>query len=402
MQQRQRRKAFSPNTANMAGALAIRRTSRASSALSRLSPGLRATFGSSLARNIPAWPGIMLLVGCAMLSACRAQGTSPAPSIEISQIPPADAGGPNKVETIAGRVSGVRAGQRLVLFAKSGVWWVQPTVNQPFTSVQPDATWQNAIHLGTEYAALLVEAGYRPPATLDELPAVGGDVVAKVIAKGTGTPSSTAKTLHFSGYDWKVRSAPSERGGWLNDYDPVNAWTDARGALHLRIARRGDKWACAEIQLTRSLGYGTYLFVVPEASHLEPAAVLSMFTWDDLEANQNHREIDVEITRWGDPTSKNAQYAIQPYYVPANVARFAAPAGVLTHSFRWEPERVVFSSVQGRNLRGASPIARHVFTSGVPAPGGETVHLNLYVFGSAATPLQNETEVVIEKFEYLP
>lgn len=348
------------------------------------------------------WLGAWLLLACFLLSSCRTPGTNAAPTIVINQIPPADAGGPNRVEPIAGRVTGLRAGQRLVLFARSGVWWIQPTSEEPFTAIQPDATWKTSIHLGTEYAALLVEPGYRPSATLDELPEVGGAVAARAIVKGTGNLSSITKTLNFSGYEWQVRSAPSERGGWANDYDPANAWTDERGALHLRITRRGDKWACAEVQLTRSLGYGTYLFVVREALHLEPAAVLSMFTWDDLEANQNHREIDVEITRWGDAASKNAQYAIQPYYVPANVARFSAPAGVVTHSFRWEPERVEFRSVRGRNMRGASPLAGHVFTSGIPAPGGEAVHLNLYVFGSTAHPLQNATEVVIEKFEYLP
>jgi hypothetical protein len=349
-----------------------------------------------------AWMGVLLLLTCFLLAGCRTPGTSAAPTIEISQVPPADAGGPSRVEPIAGRVTGARAGQRLVLFARSGVWWIQPTSDAPFTVIRPDATWKSSIHLGTEYGALLVEPDYRPSARLNELPEVGGAVAARAIVKGTGTLSNITKTLNFSGYEWQVRSAPSERGGWPNEYDPANAWTDERGALHLRITRRGDKWACAEVQLTRSLGYGTYLFVVRDASHLEPAAVLSMFTWDDLEANQNHREMDVEITRWGDAASKNAQYAIQPYYVPANVARFTTPAGVVTHSFRWEPERVEFRSMRGHGMRAANPIAGHVFTSGIPAPGGETVHLNLYVFGSTAHPLQNETEVVIEKFEYLP
>jgi hypothetical protein len=50
----------------------------------------------------------------------------------------------------------------------------------------------------------------------------------------------------------------------------------------------------------------------------------------------------------------------------------------------------------------ARPIAEHVFTSGVPTPGAETLRINLYIFGSALTPLKNETEVVIEKFQYLP
>jgi hypothetical protein len=43
-----------------------------------------------------------------------------------------------------------------------------------------------------------------------------------------------------------------------------------------------------------------------------------------------------------------------------------------------------------------------VFTSGVPLPGGEAVHLNLYPYVNDKSPLRQEVEVVIEKFEYLP
>ena len=50
-----------------------------------------------------------------------------------------------------------------------------------------------------------------------------------------------------------------------------------------------------------------------------------MFTWDDLGIEQNHREMGIEISRWGDAANKNAQYVIQPYYVAANVVRFTAP-----------------------------------------------------------------------------
>jgi hypothetical protein len=128
-----------------------------------------------------------------------------------------------------------------------------------------------------------------------------------------------------------------------------------------------------------------------------------MFTWDYAGADQNYREMAVEISRWGDPASKNAQFVVQPYYVAANVARFIVPAGVLTHSFRWEPGRVAFRTVRGSTPRsGARAVAEHVFTSGVPSHGIESVRMNAYVFGSAKVPLEHATEVVIEKFEYLP
>src|ERR1051325_3027338 len=109
----------------------------------------------------------------AMVSACLLAGCSSRPSLQFTEIPEAGPGGAAKMERIAGRVSGARASQRVVLFARSGTWWIQPFSDRPFTSIEPDSTWKTATHLGTEYAALLVEAGYVPPTTTDVLPAAG-------------------------------------------------------------------------------------------------------------------------------------------------------------------------------------------------------------------------------------
>jgi hypothetical protein len=311
-------------------------------------------------------------------------------------------GGPDKLDIIEGRVIGAHPGQEIVLYAKSGTWWLQPTVGEPFTEIRSDATWTNSTHLGTQYAALLVEPGFRPKTRLKELPPRGGGVTAVALAEGVQTGTAVSKSLQFSGYDWRIRNAPSDRGG-LNNYDAGNAWTDSRGALHLRIARTSGQWTCAEVTLTRSLGYGSYSFVVQDTSSLEPAAVFSMFTWDYGGKEQNNREMDIEVSRWGDPASKNAQYVVQPFYVPTNVARFTVPSGVLTHSFRWEPGRASFRTVRGADrIADTRVVAVHVFTSGVPSPGIESVRMNLYIFQKAKNPLQHGAEVVIEKFEYLP
>src|SRR5262245_26646673 len=108
------------------------------------------------------------------LCGCRGQQAAPVPSIEFTTIPQAAEGGPDVQADVAGRVIRARPGQRIGLFAKSGVWWVQPLKTDPYTSIERDSTWKNKTHLGFEYAALLVEAGYEPPGTLDELPSAGG------------------------------------------------------------------------------------------------------------------------------------------------------------------------------------------------------------------------------------
>lgn len=129
---------------------------------------------------------VFLLVLCGLLTGgCRAPAD--APSVEFSRVPSAEAGGTEKLDRIEGRVTGTRPGQRIVLYARSGAWYVQPFADRPFTEIQPDSTWKNSTHLGTDYAALLVEPGYSPPATADVLPAVGGGVVA--VASVPGEPA---------------------------------------------------------------------------------------------------------------------------------------------------------------------------------------------------------------------
>jgi hypothetical protein len=346
----------------------------------------------------------VLAIGvCVVLAGCRPQARASAPAIEFTRVPEAAEGGSGKLAPIEGRVAGARPGQRIVLFAKSGVWWVQPFGNQPFTAIQPDSTWKNTIHMGTEYAALLVDAEYRPPPTIENLPAAGGPIATVATVKGAGDLADRArKVLTFSGYEWDVRQTPSDRGG-ANLYAGDNAWTDESGALHLRLTQRDDRWTSAEVSLTRSLGYGTYMFVVRDTSHLEPAATFSLLTWDERASDQNHRELDVEISRWGRNEGNNGQYVVQPYYVAANVARFAFPAGRLTHTFRWEPGKATFRTVHGSGSGSdAAVVARHEFTSGVPVPGNETVRMNLYYFRYARIPLRKDVEVVVERFTYLP
>lgn len=336
---------------------------------------------------------------CASAIVCLALGcTSPRPqakpSIEFTRIPPAGAGSSETLLAIAGKVRDARRGQKVVLFAHAGVWWVQPLADQPLTPIQRDSTWRTSTHPGSEYAALLVDGNYRPPATVKTVPAAGGAVAAVVRAEGAALNPPALKKVDFSGYQWEVRNAPASPAGTRNLYDAGNAWVDRDGFLHLRILKTSDGWTSAQVGLTRSLGYGLYRFVLRDVSGFEPSVVLTISSWDGSGPN---REMDIEISRWGESTGKNTQYVVQPYYVPANVVRFLSPGGRLTYSFDWSPGRAAF-----RTARGAATIASHVFTSGVPSPGSETIQLNLYNFDDRRHRLQHGAEVIVEKFEYLP
>jgi hypothetical protein len=149
--------------------------------------------------------------------------------------------------------------------------------------------------------------------------------------------------------------------------------------------------------MTRNLGYGTYEFVVRRLDALEPAAVFGMFTYDYASGALHNREMSIEISRWGDPANKNAQYVLQPYSVAANVHRFNAPAGTLTFSLRWEQDHATF-----RTLRGLTNISEHAFRAGVPSPGIESIRAVLYIYREAVVKLQHPMEVVIERFMYYP
>jgi hypothetical protein len=348
---------------------------------------------------------LCLLAVWLALIACHVQEpASSTPAIVFSKIPVADQTSPNKSDIIEGRATGVRRGQRILLYVKrDGRWGLQRASDQVFTNLDRNGGWAGSTLLGIQYAALLVDPAYNPPEQIESLPNVGAAVASVAVVDGGGTVPvlPPAKSVSFSGYDWITSSGPNFHAGSRNFFDPANVTTDKSGALHLRISGTPGKWTAAEIKLNRTLGYGTYRFKVRDASHLEPSAVLTLITWDGMGTERNRSELDVELSRWGYANNDNAHYVVQPYYIPANIVRFRVPAGACTHSFRWEPGQVTFSTMAGPD-NAARVIDRHVFTSGIPSADGQSVRIALYVFSHGEIPLKNENEVVIEKFEFLP
>jgi signal transduction histidine kinase len=138
--------------------------------------------------SLPCWfqpagsAACLLLV--IFLSSCTTQPANNKPIVELTSVPLATKGGAQELDTVKGRVIGAEPGQQIVLFARSGAWYVQPYADQPFTKIESDSTWSNSTHLGTEYAALLVKPGYVPPPLTIALPNEGGDVLAVTIVEG--------------------------------------------------------------------------------------------------------------------------------------------------------------------------------------------------------------------------
>jgi hypothetical protein len=358
----------------------------------------------------------LLLVFCIVLTGCHSSSKTSAPTVAFSKVAAAYEESPDKTnitegrdykrDIMEGRVTGARPGQRIVLYANTdGRWGVCRQSGQASTNIEADGRWKASVHLGSQYAALLVDPTYTPPEQTESLPIVGNGVMALAVVNGEGPAPvlPSPKILNFSGYEWTTSTGPIFHAGSRNVFDPGNAWTDESGALHLRISGSPGKWTAAEVKLTRNLGYGTYRFQVRDVSRLEPSALLTLITWDGAGTESNRSGLNVELGRWGHLDNTNVNYVVQPYYVPANFVAFRVPPGLYTHSFRWEPGKVTFSTVAGSgDTTGGRVINQHVFTSAVPFPGGESVRIALYVFYQGHIPLKNENEIIIDKFEYLP
>src|SRR5205823_6594769 len=71
---------------------------------------------------------------------CHSQKNSANPSIEFTHIPPAAQGGKERLDTISGLVRNARPKQRIVIYAHSGQWWVQPEPDRPFIPIKADST----------------------------------------------------------------------------------------------------------------------------------------------------------------------------------------------------------------------------------------------------------------------
>lgn len=210
------------------------------------------------------------------------------------------------------------------------------------------------------------------------------------------------RRIQFSGYEWAVKNHTTRAGPGPNLFSDSgsNVWVDAQGRLHLRMTKRRNKWYCAEVISTCSFGYGAYQFYLDSAvDNLNPNVVLGLFTWSDNPAD-NHKELDTEFSRWGDPNNQNAQYVLQPYDLAGHTYRFQQPAGLTpsSHSLAWGAGTAAFESRDG----AGGLIATHTFLQGVPSAGDENPRINLWLFRGRAPTDGQEVEVIVNRFKFVP
>ena len=214
--------------------------------------------------------------------------------------------------------------------------------------------------------------------------------------------------ISFAGRDWQVRSdaAPISPGPNYFTDSGSNVWVDNDG-LHLRITHRNGNWQCAELVGEGTFGYGMYrFFLVGRPDLFNENVVLGLYTWDD-DPPYDHREADIEFSKWGMVTNQNIQYVVQPYYLDGNMHRFDLPLTGThsTHSFDWHAGGVDFQSALGHYV---DPPATQVVqtwtcsTASVFPPGNEKLHINLWLFSGFPPTDAQETEVVFTNIEFIP
>ena len=215
-----------------------------------------------------------------------------------------------------------------------------------------------------------------------------------------GKPGYPDKIV-WGGLTWDIKTSRSAVGPGPNVFAKSNVSVDASGALHLRIAKdTSGRWTCAEIIGPASYGYGTYTFTLDSpVNALDPNVVLGLFTWSD-KALYAHRELDIEVARWGNAADPNAQYVVQPYDAANHLHRFTLPVtSSSTHRFTWRQGKVTWDSYDA----GGGLIASYEYTgSDVPKSGDERVHLNLWLFNGAAPLNGSSVDVVVRSFSFAP
>ena len=116
----------------------------------------------------------------------------------------------------------------------------------------------------------------------------------------------------------------------------------------------------------------------------------------------------MECGRWQNPAdTNNAQFVVQPYDLTNHLVRYRVPPGLAdsTHLFVWQTNRISWQCQTGAYSAAATNlIASYVFTNAaaVPQSGDENVHLNLWLFNGNPPTDNNEVEVIIQSFNFVP
>lgn len=218
------------------------------------------------------------------------------------------------------------------------------------------------------------------------------------------------RSVGFAGYSWRVKG-PGFYGPGPNVFsdssDNVSVTADG---LELAISGAPGGWASSEVVIEEPLGYGDYVFTTAgRADDIADNVVLGLFLWqyprcfDPDNLWNQHNEIDVEISRWGDPNNSNAQFVTQPFYEPENIERFdieyTSDDELVSYAFNWLPGRIEYRAWRGGpdDETPQSTIRSWTYADDhLPTPEQPRVHINLWYFGSGPADNQPQSATIAD------
>jgi hypothetical protein len=254
-------------------------------------------------------------------------------------------------------------------------------------------------------------------------------------------PSSSAPSSSDGGYIVEVKEG-TYCGPGNNHFSSAtaNIFSDESDSdlLVLQYKMVNGRWEGSEVRLVlpdslMPFKYGTYSFSIRNvtvlsdggntatgANSLSEDLVLGLFTWDDTERydvheNWNH-EVDVEISRWMDPSNADTQFVIQPPEVPHYHRFFSGPQngtyepGGQVYSFEWNPTRIRWTATKsGETYEYTTQMA---LEQNLPdriqcLPANVEIRMNVWnVKGADIAPTgmadTDVAQVVIDGFSYEP
>jgi len=232
-------------------------------------------------------------------------------------------------------------------------------------------------------------------------------ILSCVLLSGHATAQAANRFIDFADGLWLVKDSPFPTPAspgpnyWDDSEDSV--FVDAQGRLHMKIRQIAGVWHSSQVTLLEPLAFGDYRFQVEgDPDLLDPNVVLGLFMFTN-----NTEEIDIELSRWGNPADPDAgQFVTQPA-IPGNLERFSlSDAGTLsTYRFNWQADSIFFEAFKGGGNAPQTPgdILHQYYYDGpdVPplAPFAQ-IHINLWLMGGLAPIDGQEVEIVISEFAY--
>ena len=152
-------------------------------------------------------------------------------------------------------------------------------------------------------------------------------IVVVSIFSGVKAPVTSSIVLEKFNRNWYVKDSGKEK--WLPGpcvFHGGNVYVDNEG-VHLIVAPQNppqcSPFTSAEIWDTTARGYGNYLFqITGPFLNLDPQVTFGLFTFDEDAPQETYREIDFELSKWGNIDDSNQiQFVVQPYSTPGNLRR---------------------------------------------------------------------------------